>query len=253
MTDDPCYSTPFLKEVIARFDFANPIDSYANRLPNVVANTALASFPISEPRQSVSREVQISDTSVKENKTEFMEWNYYGRDREKRLCISPGVVFVTYSTYTTYENLRHDLISVVNTISQDQPTTMGRRLGLRYINNLEMPGRDPFSWDDMLQPQMLGLLKHYPQVAPLTRIFHAVEFRFESVNVKFQFGLPNPDHPAVIRRPVFILDLDASVTELLEPPRIAATLDACHQRIQGLFEQSITDALREKMGNGRKS
>jgi uncharacterized protein (TIGR04255 family) len=74
-----------------------------------------------------------------------------------------------------------------------------------------------------------------------------VEMRLDRIGLRFQFGMPNPDFPAPIRQPLFVLDLDAYANGL-EAADVASHLDNAHGHIQAVFEDSITDALREVMG-----
>jgi uncharacterized protein (TIGR04255 family) len=94
---------------------------------------------------------------------------------------------------------------------------------------------------------MLGLLNFFRDREHLSRIFHIVEFRFEDLNVKFQFGLPNPDFPSAIKNPRFVLDLDGYVQGPQDYSEIIANIDLEHAQIQRLFEESITDELRRIM------
>jgi len=57
--------------------------------------------------------------------------------------------------------------------------------------------------------------------------------------------MPNPDFPAPIKQKIFTLDLDASYQSLQEQVEISTNLDKFHDKIQSLFEMSITANLRE--------
>lgn len=54
-----------------------------------------------------------------------------------------------------------------------------------------------------------------------------------------------------MRRPLFIIDIDGYVQGLQEFGDLSANIDRAHERIQALFEESITDRLREVMRGGR--
>ena len=91
--DDICYQNSFLKEVIARIDFAAPITSLRTNIPQKVANAAIERFPIFEERKALAQELQVSSSEVHHKREEFSEWNYHGRDREKRL--HSGIYYLT--------------------------------------------------------------------------------------------------------------------------------------------------------------
>jgi hypothetical protein len=58
--DNRCYEKPFLKEVIARVDFAAPVTSLGTKIPQKVGNAALEKFPILEERKTLAQELQVS-------------------------------------------------------------------------------------------------------------------------------------------------------------------------------------------------
>jgi uncharacterized protein (TIGR04255 family) len=67
------------------------------------------------------------------------------------------------------------------------------------------------------------------------------------LDLRFQYGLPNPDYPSPLKRPSFVMDLDAYIQAAHELQVSLQHTDRAHQCIQSLFEKSITDKLREKM------
>jgi uncharacterized protein (TIGR04255 family) len=176
-----------------------------------------------------------------------MEWNFHGRNRDKRLTITPQAFFVAYKTYEAYENLRTEFVAMVEVFFSCFEQAQPSRLGLRYINQLDVPGENPLDWRRYINDKLLGLFSYAIQDAEPARIFHNFEAVFPNFNLRFQFGVHNPDYPAPIRRRLFILDYDAYFKGLLEPREISLYLDAYHHAIQALFEQSITDQLRGVM------
>lgn len=247
MYENTCYSKPFLKEVIVRVDFGSLIPAINQSLPTRIANAALTRFPISEPQKVLEQELQFAESGVQHRKAEITQWHYYGKNRDKRLAIASAFLFATYSQYTTYEDLKADFLTVLRILFEAYPDTRASRVGLRYINNLDVSSTNPFSWSPYINNGMLGLFDFFQDQEHLTRIFHIVESRFDDLNVKFQFGLPNPDFPSKIKKPLFVLDLDGYVQGLQDYPEIASNIDRAHERVQELFEHSITDELRRIM------
>lgn len=252
MYEDVCYNHPFLKEVIARIDFSSPVEILTTNIPPKISNHALSRFPIQEPRKMLTQEVELSNQKLRHRKVEFTEWNYYGSDREKRLTIAPNCFFVTYSRYTSYENLKNDCLPIADKIFTHFSDLRCSRLGLRYINNIELREGNPFDWSRLVDQRLLGLFSRFNDPEHVTRIFNITEFKHEDIQIKFQFGVPNPDYPAVIKRPIFVIDIDASIQGLQGYGDISANLDRSHVHVQSLFEESITDELRGLMG-GRKN
>lgn len=244
--DDVCYEKPHLKEVIVRVDFSAPIEDLGRKLPPKVKEAAIKAFPISEPKKIKAQELQFGKGGLKHVESELTEWDFYGRDREKRLAIHPMFLFVTYSAYSTFEVLKADLTSVLTPLCQSFAGMSASRVGLRYVNSIEKAA-EPFVWDAYIDASLLGLLTRFADAAHVNRIFHIVEFRYDDVGVKFQFGLANPDFPAHIRKPLFVLDLDGYSQGSQDLQEILTNVDRAHERIQDQFERSITDEFRQVM------
>jgi uncharacterized protein (TIGR04255 family) len=71
--------------------------------------------------------------------------------------------------------------------------------------------------------------------------------KVDDIDIRVQAGMPNPDYPAVMKRPQFVLDLDAYVSLAHDLPQSGGYMDQAHEHIQALFERSITDRLRGRM------
>ncbi len=250
MYEDVCYDRPFLKQVIARVDFLAPNEQLRKTLPQKLANEIAKTFPISEPQETVAEELQISKDDLHRKRQEVTQWNFHGKEREKTLTITHEACFVSYSTYTTYEVLKAEFSGALQALWQTFPDTRASRLGLRYINNVELPEKDehPTDWTDSFTEGMLGVLQFLGNPPNnLTRAFHFYEFKYDDIDLRYQFGLPNPDFPAVIKRPFFVLDLDGRVGGPQDIGEISNNIDRIHARIQDLFERSVTDHLRQIM------
>jgi uncharacterized protein (TIGR04255 family) len=239
------YKRNFLTEVIARIDFASPIQKLNQELPPKVSERALKAFPIQEPRKAIGRELQISPVAVESKNIEFTEWNFYGKEREKRFVLFNQAMFVAYNRYPKYEPFKKDFIDVLEVLFNEIPEVVPNRLGLRYINNFEIPNGDPFNWDEYFNQHLLSSHRFYEDKTAISRVFNNLEFNFQDFNLRFQFGMPNPDYPAPIKKKHFVLDLDAYHQGLQTFQEIPGNLDRYHTQIQTLFESSITDKLRE--------
>lgn len=238
------YTKHYLREVIARVDFPSPLENIATRLPKEITEIALEHFPIAEPRKAVAQELQMSPEKVSSKKTEFTEWRFFGKDRDKTLTITPRSLVISYSSYRSYGTLRNEFLSPLTTLLGEFPEVVINRLGLRYINHISIPNGNPLEWQDFLNGSMLGIFDFYPDKQAISRAFHVLEFNFDEFNLKFQYGMHNPDYPASIKKKVFALDLDAYRQGSLTLEEIRQDLDTFHSRIQELFELSITEQLR---------
>jgi uncharacterized protein (TIGR04255 family) len=242
-----CYKRNFLTEVVARVDLVSPLPGLMNELPKNISKVALESFPIDEPKPAFTQELLFTEKELATRKQEFTEWNFHGRNREKTLTIVPQSFFVVYKSYEKYENLRNEFISIVESFFSCFEQAQPSRIGLRYVNQLDVQGPNPLDWHDYVSQELLGLFSYTIDGAVPSRVFHNFETVFSDFSLRFQFGVHNPDYPAPIRRRAFILDYDAYFQGLLEPKDIPERLDKYHSAIQKVFEQNITEKLREVM------
>lgn len=188
-----------------------------------------------------------SPTGVQTSSKETVQWVYHGRNREKTLIIEPGAITVTGRKYISYENFQSNLNEILNSAFEEEKDLSAARFGLRYVNLIDLGGNDPLSWREYIREEMLGIIDTHKDQGALSRVFHIVEFNYDSILVKFQFGIPNPDYPALIKRKQFVLDIDAYVHGALTKDDIVNSLETAHEKIQELFESSITDATRKLM------
>ncbi len=246
--DSISYPRNFLTKVLARVDLASPLAGLQNELPKNISKAALQSFPIAEPKPAFSQEVVVTAKDLTAHKEEYTQWNFYGRNREKRLRIVPEAFFVVYNNYDRYETLRQEFLTIVDSFfTSFEADAQPSRLGLRYINQLDVPGSGPLDWQAYVNDELLGLFSYAIEEAQLSRVFSNFEVVFSDFNLRFQFGVHNPDYPAPMRRRAFVLDYDAYFKGPLEPNEIRDCLNKYHEAIQRLFERSITDKLREIM------
>ena len=212
MYEQICYQKPFLKEAIARIDFVAPVEGLEKTLPPKLAKALSQYFPINEPIDAIARELQLTGDQVQQRETRFKQWNFFGKEREKQLSLAPAYMFVTYKRYTTFEDMKTQVSAVVDAVAKAFPDTRAGRFGLRYINSIEILDLPtPTSWGEYITDALLGTMGFFTQPEHLTRFIQIAELKYGDLDVRFQFGMPNPDYPAMIKRAQFVLDLDAYV------------------------------------------
>ena len=244
------YENSFLTEVIARVDYLTPVVQLARKLPSRVGNKVAERFPIAEPQIAISQQLQISpeDVQLTQEPTGAKEWKFFGVDRSKFLSIRTDALIVKYTTYTNYETLRDEFLSAVNEFFEVFEGVQGRRLGLRYINNIRVDeGAGVFDWSDYIHENLLCAFNFPQSQEAISRVFNSIESNHGEFNSTFRYGMHNPDHPARIRKKIFVLDIDAYSQAPQSAADIARNLDIFHSEIQRVFEKSITDALRSLM------
>lgn len=246
MYNEVCYDKSFLKQVIVRLDFATPIDALEKNVASKLVKTIVSAFPIVEPSELIGHQFMIDAEGFKTQQIESKQWNYFGRDRLQKLTVAPRYIVWQFDNYTTYVKTKEQIVTIIDQFAKQYPDTQISRFGIRFINQIDIEVADPTKWDEYISPELLANRDFFKDDV-ISRIINIVELKFEDIDVRFQYGIPNPDYPAQVKRPLYVLDLDASYAQAFDVNEVADIMDRAHSHIQALFERSITQALREKM------
>jgi len=243
------YKKNFLDKVIIRVDFTKGIPEIENSLPGPVVNEIFKLFPIPEPKIKHEKQYQFGQKMMALKEIDIREWYYHGKDREKSLCISRDFMFIQYFKYNdTPEVLKETFMNIINTLVNSYHDLTFRRLGIRYIDKIEFNEESDFTnWEKYIDSRLLSIFSIADDKTKICRAFHNLELNYGDMNVKFQYGMHNPDYPAPIKRKMFILDTDVYLESLQTRSDIEINLTKFHDKCVELFEQSITDNLREVM------
>jgi uncharacterized protein (TIGR04255 family) len=244
------YKKPFLNKVIARVDFASPEEALLKKVPPRVNARLLPAFPILEPRKAIAAKLMISGEQLKEERLgpSQTHWWYHGKHRKKRAVITPQHFLVEYDVYESFEELKSHFLPVLEEFFKSIEQLQVKRFGLRYIDHITFDDNNIFEWSDYLHKSLLGGFSVPHEGKQILRAFNNFTVSNKDMVLQFQYGMHNPDFPAPIKKKLFVLDFDAYTQGLLDFSEIQAKLEDFHEAIGKLFEQVITDKLREIMG-----
>ena len=244
--NDICYKRTFLKEVIARVDFLNPIQGLKGILPKELNDFIKKNFPVPESNKAFTHSFQVKGEKIKTAKEEFDQWDFHGLEKEKTISLSKNFLLVSYKKYGNYNDLKNEFLSSAKILSDHFPEAQVSRSGLRYINVIKINESEPLDWSKYINPKLLQSMD-FNSKESLIRYFNLSEYKFENINMKHHYGIFNPDYPALIKNKEFILDFDAYYNGLHELSLLNEIFKEFHAKIQIHFENSITDDLRRQM------
>jgi len=227
-----------LEEVIIRVDFLKPVDSLIESMPPELNAAIMSSFPIAEPKDLIAEELQIKNEGVDRKRTAIKEWDFYGREREKRFCITRDFFFIVYTKYESFEVLKSEFLKATDVLFKIIPDLQGKRIGLRYINKIKVAEGDLFSWESIVNKNLLSIfdVPSDEDKSKMARAFHNLELNYNNFNLRFQYGMHNPDFPAPIRQKLFILDFDAYYQGLIsKDDDVAVRITAFHDAIKKMI------------------
>jgi len=250
----PTYRKNFLKHAIIKVDFNNmlPID---DNLPQGVLEVAQRMFPLFEPKPAVHSEVTFSADGAKVTNAEHgTNWIFYGINREKALIINreglhreKTTISIDFFKYETFNILKQEFILIFNKFTDTFGDSQIGRLGLRYVNNIDIDERNPLNWSKYINTNLLSSFKFVDDKKSISRVFNNLEMKYDDKNIKFQYGMHNPDYPSPIKKKMFILDYDVYYTGEFDRSDLPVVIERYHDQIISLFENSIRDGLRDKM------
>lgn len=175
------------------------------------------------------------------------EMHYYSLDRDYHLGLGRSFLFVETSKYKDFASLQQLFEPVVKELFNSTAELAVKRLGLRYVNVISAPGKNPLEWSGIVNPKLSSMLGFVKGGNRISRAMGNMEFNFDGTGLRLQYGVLNPDYPAVVKRKEFVLDMDAFSPGLASFQQIMDEIKALHEHIEAVFESAIGDRLRRAM------
>lgn len=245
-----CYKNNFIKKVIAKIDFTNPIDLFTPESISEAVTEIKKRFPISEQKTASLNDIKITDSGVETSKKEFPEWIFHGTDRTKVLKVNQNFIEVLLTKYDSENDFMNDLILPISHLLKINPETTIQRTGIRFVNVFDFPISDFKKAQDYFSSSITGQYSDMTEIENCSRSFMINEFIYDEVKLRAQSGFFNPDYPAPIKRNHFVLDFDAYI----DFPHLINNTEPYFKKLHGTiekkFEELITEKLREDILNG---
>ena len=243
---DICYKKNYITEAIARIDFINPIDELLESIPKDLSEKVGDRFPVVESRDITQSHINFSKGGSTTTEEKMKEWFFWNRERNRRISINKKWMILVQNRYSTFEDFEGEFAFAIKTLCEKYPSLTINRFGVRYINNIRLREPGPLDWEEYINADLISSIKIPKDKDKISRTFHNLEMNYTDFNVRFNFGIHNPDYPAIIKQKVFVLDIDAYNSSVQTKEDVIANIRIYHDKIQELFEYSITDAFRTK-------
>lgn len=244
MYEKICYQNNYVNEVVCRLDFASSINTLKSSMPKSIYDVVKKYYPIAEPQDVIGAELQINPLNgAAVNQVVTKQWIFLSRDRLSKCTIEPDSIIFSVKNYSVFEELRKTMLDVFEVVMEAFPENQGKRLGLRYINNLPMKGHN--DWIDAKFFEALSAHKDEKTTKLVTTLEYAVVEK--DLTVRLQYGYFNPDYPAIMKREDFVIDIDAYSKGIIYREDLEQFIEDMHFEDQKCFETMITDILRADM------
>lgn len=235
------YGNPPIVEVVAEFRFV-PSEPWDLTVPGLVYDRLREQFP----RRRVSKVLEAetsAETAGIHQALRLEDRMQFAREDEKAIVqVGPDLLVVNhlapYSTWKEFVPLIRQGFESYQAVTRSKGL---RRIGLRYINRIEVLGSSI---------ELSDYLNFRPHLGPalpqlVSGFVLGIQSAFDDGRdlLRLQLNSTEPDTPDSIAA---ILDLDYFLAQPAGVPLHAAFdwLEAAHLRIQGVFEGCLTDKLR---------
>lgn len=237
------YVNPPIIEAICEFRF-KPSQEWDWTIPGLIYDKVKKDFPKKRQQGSIQFQFQVTGQENAEAVQGNIARMQFLREDEKALVqVGPDILVVNhlrpYPTWSVFKGMIIDALDIYKQVAQPEGLT---RIGLRYINRIDVPRSEA---------QIEDYLLAIPQVPePIPQLFatwvQRVEIPFEDTNglLALQSGsIQQPQQKEL----AFLLDLDFSTlrAESVALDSALIWIEQAHDRIEQAFEASITDNTRE--------
>lgn len=243
MYEDVCYEQNYINEVICRLDFATPVVELRKSLPKNIYDVVHRHYPIAEPQDVIGTELSITPIGTPSvNQVATKQWVFWSRDRKNKCTIEPNDIIFSIRKYTVFDDIQVAITDILQVVMNNYPENVGKRLGLRYINSFPF---DKYSrWIDEKFLTAFKAHRDERTIQIITSLEYAVVEN--ELNVRLNYGLANPNYPAIMKNESFLIDIDAYTTGIVYEDDIEKFINGMHEENQSCFEKMITDVFREE-------
>lgn len=251
MVSERVYEKNYLAQVIIAAEFTAPVESLREPLSDSFRQAFSDVLPDFEERdgttQQVSFSVQQQGTEFTQRSDAFKLWRLLSRDRIGALEICKDFVNYSVSSYLEWDEFSEPFFRALGLIAESLHGDVAyRRLGLRYIDEIKPPRGKALDWTGMITPRLTGALR-LANGDPLVRAMGMIETELDRYRLRMQYGMPNPDYPALISQRLFVLDTDVYTNELVLQTDVEDEAKALCGIANDYFERAIGDKLRKMM------
>lgn len=250
------YKKDYITNFIIRFDYNDINESILEELQTIFEKQY--KFVINETRMVETGKIKV-DFKNKESEIESAgmkkEFLLFNIERTERLKFSKDTFIYETIKYTSYDEIKDKVREFVDIVNKNGNEEVFNRIGMRYINNIELPftkKEEIFDWTDYIDEKIWNN-NQFLDIKNILQKITVQEFKSknEDSNVIFrlQTGIPNPNKPAEIINKRFLIDIDGYTMNIEKMNKALNKLQDIHDELSEIFDKCIGVNL-EKIMNG---
>lgn len=256
------YTSTYITNVILRLDIINASIIDIKDFPESIYNKCKEYFPIPEIRSPDVRDIKLSinDNDVKVESSQIKnieEWHYFSKDRYVELTIASNAIIMSSKIYDGFKDFKRPILEIIQEILNSYKNIKIGRIGLRYINQINIDDRTTIKslysyWSKYINPDLIKQLNFIKDETKICRAMNKIELNTSDSMINFQYGIFNEDYPAPIKKKSYIIDIDAYLQGITDLSESSDIIEKLHSHVVSLFEESIREPLRNKMGKSNE-
>ncbi|MBT4121877.1 TIGR04255 family protein [bacterium] len=238
------YTKNFLTDVIFKVDFPVILD-LQDSPPKEFQNAIKEEYPILEPFQQFSFMMDKESEEPPQNLNRTI-WKFMSKDKNRSIELSYQSLIIVFKDYQSYEDFREIIEKIMAIFNELYKNVIVDRIGLRYINQIELEEEDIFNWGDYINDCLISNIDFLENKNQIKRTIDILELSLDDeVTLNFRWGIYNSLYPSEVSKKEFLLDFDCFTRVQIESDQVIGKLDIFNSIITGYFEKSIEDKFRE--------
>lgn len=231
------YPNPPLSEVVCEFRFV-PNDAWDHSVADAVYRILRGKFP---------RQIEGDDRYFSARGDVDSTLQFWRHDDKGVVILSPYTLSVSsFRRYPGWERFREDVMAVVDAYLTVNSPQAFQRIGLRYINDIELPpSTEPINIYDYIRFGVIATIEGLPN--EFTALSVQMDMPFHGTRDNLSISVVCPAGEEWQQRHIQ-LDLDYQLRLYREVPleEAEAWLNQAHSTINTVFEGVIRDTLRQQ-------
>lgn len=244
------YKIDYITNFIIRFDYNDIREGILEELQKIFEEKY--KFIINETKMVETGKIKVDfEKKQSEIESEGMkkEFLIYNAERTERLKFSSDFFIYETIKYTSYDSIKNIIQDFIDIINKNGKEEVFNRIGMRYINNIELPyekKEDIFDWKDYINEKIWN----NSQFINYDRVLQKITVQeFKSINkdsniiFRLQTGIPNPNKPAEIIKKNFLIDIDGFTMNVEKMINAFSKLQEIHDELSNIFDNCIESKL----------
>lgn len=243
------YPKNFLSDVIFRIDYPTILDLVSD-VPKDFQNKIYAKFPSLEPIKQAGIRFENKGPELETFQETKTLWKFTNSDGKRTVELDREYLAIVIKDYKNFQEFLELIGEITTYLFELYPSITISRLGLRYVNIINLPGGNIFDWTRYINQNLISSLSFIEDKSKLKRHLGAFVFDIDNDSIlDFKYGMINNKFPNKIIDKEFYLDFDCHTRVNIDKDNLSEKLKNYNSLLTAYFEKSIKPGLRRVMNS----